>query len=312
MTRSVRLVVAAALVAAGLPASAFVRETTTPGQPATGLCLWWRDRQVTYRVNAATAATAPCGSAAAAEESAAAGLATWGAGASASCTDFSFAHGAASTTTRVGRDGQNLIVFRARPCNEIPCSGKPGECAARFNCWEHDQDTIALTTLSFDSATGEIWDADIEMNGWDGVTPPAGHYFTCGGPGLDPCGAYGASGCNDVDVQAVVAHESGHMLGLDHVCQYASHDPEGSCATDSVMVQTVGSVSQRALAPDDVNGVCAMYPTGAPALTCLAGGAVPPPKSGGAGGCSSAGGAGWLALLALAALAPRAWPRRAA
>jgi hypothetical protein len=296
MTRTFRFLAAVALMAAGLPAAAYVRETTTPGHPETGLCLWWRDRQVTYHVNATKASFAACGNAATAEESAAAGVATWGGGASASCTDFSFVHGAASTNTRVGRNGENLIVFRTRACNDIPCSGKPGACAAQFNCWEHEQGTIALTTLSFDSATGEIWDADIELNGWDGGSYPSGHYFTCGGPGLNPCGSYGASGCNGVDVQAVVAHESGHMLGLDHVCQYAANDPAGSCANDSVMVQTVGNVSQRALATDDVSGVCAMYPTGAPPLTCLPGGGVPPEKSS-AGGCSSGGEAGFLAVV---------------
>lgn len=72
------------------------------------------------------------------------------------------------------------------------------------------------------------------------------------------------------------------MLGLDHVC---TNPGNPACHPDAVMAPnaTEGETSKRRLAPDDVEGVCSIYPL----------------QSAG-GGCST-GGAGGLALLALAA-----------
>jgi uncharacterized protein (TIGR03382 family) len=326
MIRLVRPLAAVALLSSAVPAAAFVRETTARGQPGAGLCLWWRARQVTYRVNATTAAPAraathvPCGSAAVAETAAAAGLATWASatrpGGGSACTDFTFVQGAPTTQTATGDDGVNLVVFRTSRCDDVvgldPCAGVEGACAAKFNCWEHPIGIIGLTTTSRNLDTGEIFDADMELFGWDGQPQPLGSYFTCEGPGAPACSTYGEAGCNEVDVQAVVTHEAGHMLGLDHVCSSLFPPPYNACPSGAeVMVPTVGAVAQRTLAPDDVEGVCTIYPKGASTLTCLSGG-VPPEKKPESGGCSSAGGTGWSALVAmsLAALSVRQRRRR--
>lgn len=55
-----------------------------------------------------------------------------------------------------------------------------------------------------------------------------------------------------VDVQSLVAHEAGHFLGLGHT-------PVGT----AVMADTYAGGQRRALDPDDVAGVCALYPAGA-------------------------------------------------
>ena len=77
MMRLVQLLAAFALLAAATPVAAFLRDTTS-ASPGSGVCLWWRSRQVTYRVNASGVTQTGCQTPAAAEATAAAALATWG------------------------------------------------------------------------------------------------------------------------------------------------------------------------------------------------------------------------------------------
>jgi uncharacterized protein (TIGR03382 family) len=294
-----RSIAALAVLAAAVPAAAFYRETTVPGSPGNGVCLWWGSRSVGYEINATAAALSACGTEAAAVGEARAGLDTWGVEAS-SCTDFGFDYLGTTARTAMGT-GANLVVFRAGPCG----------AGALYpnNCWSHGIGTIGLTTTSFDSHTGEIHRADMELFAWDGVAPDPsnpdahGYYFSCGGPGLPACGFFSSSSCNDTDVQAVVTHEGGHMLGLDHVCMY---DPVyNQCNKDSsikpIMSPDVGRVDQRGLRTDDISGICTIYPKGGPTLTCA------PPNGNKSGGCGSTGapGAGGLLVAAFAFLRRR-------
>jgi hypothetical protein len=326
--------VAAVLLAAAGGAGAFVRETTAvPADPSSGRCLWWGTRQVTFKVNATSAATppggraacpdcAPCLDAAAAAALVAATLPTWSgatrAGEGQACTDFGFVSGGTTTATAVANDGLNLVVARTGWCSStavVPqtdaCRATVGACAAKYNCWEHDASgTIGLTTTTFSTATGQILDADIELHGWDGNLPANGYLLTCAAsPACSgfPWGPPPQAGCTSTDVASLALHEAGHALGLDHTCLYAP--PYDGCTAGSVMQPVIPSGAiRRALDPDDVAGVCAIYPTGAATLTC---GGAAPPKSG--GGCSTAGSAGILALVAAALLAvtrARGWAAR--
>ncbi len=95
-------------------------------------------------------------------------------------------------------------------------------------------ETIALTTTSFSTRTGEIFGADMEINSAQ---------FTFSADGLP--------GASSFDLEAVVTHEAGHFLGLAHTAErsavmYAGGEP--------------GRTLQRELKEDDLRGICEAYP----------------------------------------------------
>lgn len=110
---------------------------------------------------------------------------------------------------------------------------------------EYDPAAFAVTTVWHRVSTGEILDADMEINerrGPYGICPPAG--------------------CTDrrtVDLENVVTHELGHYLGLGH-----------SAVLEATMYASAvaGETLKRDLHPDDVEGICATYPPGRPEGEC--------------------------------------------
>lgn len=94
-------------------------------------------------------------------------------------------------------------------------------------------DTLALTTLIFNADTGEIYDADVEVN--TNQSPMS----------------IGDIGGTDIDFASVITHEIGHFLGLSH-----SIEP-GSTMRPSY---APGQISMSSIEPDDVAGVCAALP----------------------------------------------------
>ncbi|MBX3189793.1 MAG: matrixin family metalloprotease [Labilithrix sp.] len=96
--------------------------------------------------------------------------------------------------------------------------------------------TLAKTSVTYNDQTGEIYDADIEVN-------TANNTVTITD---DPRKV-------QYDLQAILTHEVGHFIGIAHssdpsAVMFASYSP--------------GSVAQRTLTPDDVKAVCAIYPPG--------------------------------------------------
>src|SRR5258706_8434748 len=81
---------------------------------------------------------------------------------------------------------QNVIVFRD-------------------SVWPHSDpnNTLALTTVTFNKVTGEIFDADMEINS------TAQNKLVVSGP--VPSGSF--------DFESIVTHEAGHFLGLAHSTQ---------------------------------------------------------------------------------------------
>ena len=106
-------------------------------------------------------------------------------------------------------------------------------------------DTLALTTVTYDVDKGDIYDADIEVN-------TANNTFTTND----------MPGPTDVDLLAVLTHETGHFLGLAH-----SQDPTATMFASYVM----GTTTIRTLQPDDQAAICAAYPPGRSAVGACTG-----------------------------------------
>ena len=106
--------------------------------------------------------------------------------------------------------------------------------------YEGSSNTLALTTVTYALDSGEIYDADMEIN-------TADNDFTVGNTGVD------------FDLLSIVTHETGHFLGLAH-----SHD------TTATMWPAYNEHSTNLRTPgaDDIAGICAIYPPQKGASIC--------------------------------------------
>jgi hypothetical protein len=224
VARAAGLLLAASLVVSSKTAMAFCRTTTDSGGSQacvrTGKPLFWRNACVGYKVQAKGTRRASL------EEVTATVKSTFDAWSLAACAgggspSVALSNIGTTASTRVGFDNargatnENLILFHD-------------------DVWPYPDTTqVALTTLTFRRDTGELVDADIEVNGTLNLSTQ------------DPLPRDG------FDLATVFAHESGHLLGLAHsevraATMFASYDP--------------GTVAQRTLEPDDIEGLCAAYP----------------------------------------------------
>lgn len=175
------------------------------------------------------------------------------------CVSFSVQQDA-STLRNIDLDSASSIITSAfQTWMDTSCAGEapslalqatdPVECATQ----EYNQDqpnaniimfrdeqwpysgtnaTLALTTITFNVETGEIFDADIEINS-------AEQPLTTG------------NGDVEADLLSIITHEAGHFLGLSHTRE-----------RDATMFARYefGTTGLRTLTTDDQQGMCDIYP----------------------------------------------------
>jgi hypothetical protein len=192
------------------------------------------------------------------------------------------------------KDNLQVIKFRAdtwcRPTSE---GGMP-------TCY--DPSATAITTVSYvnkagDPNDGQIIDADIELNAVNN------HFFN---KDTDPT----PTDRNPADLWNTLAHEMGHMQGLDHTCRSASESAT-SCTVDNTgaarplcsavaaqmmsnptyaaifrttmyAVASPGETTKRMPKADDVLGITDSYPIASDPKSCVKPGSM-------SGGCNTLG-----------------------
>jgi len=187
--------------------------------------LYWPTRVVTYWVNDKGCADVPI------KDTLGAIKRSFFSWAGQSCTDIYFnfggLHAKTETNLTVGDRGKpdlkNLLIWRET--NWPPLGVTDGSIT---------KEMAAATFLTYDVDTGEIVDADIEFNGvhfWWTATNDKTQAAT--------------------DIQNVVTHEAGHLIGLGHA-------PELESTMYLQMPQA--ELKKRSLHKDDILGLCHVYP----------------------------------------------------
>jgi MYXO-CTERM domain-containing protein len=129
-------------------------------------------------------------------------------------------------------------------CDQVQYSSDQGNqhvIIFHDDVWPHDDssNTLGLTTITFDPDTGEIYDADMEINSTPGVPLSLGATV--------PSGGY--------DFQSIIQHETGHFLGMAH---------SGDVQATMFAHYMPGTMTMRQLTLDDMDGICSIYhPDGA-------------------------------------------------
>jgi hypothetical protein len=151
-------------------------------------------------------------------------------------TTAAFGRWTSATCPSGGNPSVSLMNEGPVACSTVEYSMVgPNQHAVIFRdaAWPYDDpyNTLALTTVTFETNTGELYDADIEINSamtkLSLVAPP-------------PSGAY--------DFDSIITHEAGHFLGLAH------------SSLDTAMMYAFYQPGAPALTSDDVEGICTIYP----------------------------------------------------
>ncbi|MEM6789690.1 MAG: matrixin family metalloprotease [Myxococcota bacterium] len=133
-------------------------------------------------------------------------------------------------------------------CDEVEYNLEEGNANVvvfRDDVWPYagQGNTLALTTVTFSLDSGEIFDADLEIN----ATPQL-ELTTTDDPALA-----------EYDLPSILTHEAGHMLGI-------AHSPVvGATMTVEYFP---GDLELRSLHPDDAAAACDAYPPATTPAQC--------------------------------------------
>jgi hypothetical protein len=219
--------------------------------PAKPIPVWWRNACVGYDIQQDASSQVPHDTA---STMIAQAFAKW---TSLECPDTtaSGADAAVAGSSRVSIDVRDLGPVECGLVQYNSDHGNQHVIVFHDDVWPHNDssNTLGLTTVTYDPDTGEIYDADMEIN----ATAP----LSIGDPVMT--GAF--------DFDSIITHECGHFLGMAHTgddraTMYASY--------------TQGSTYKRILTSDDVSGLCSIYLPGGtravdPSATPDGSGAVP-------------------------------------
>jgi hypothetical protein len=127
-------------------------------------------------------------------------------------------------------------------CSDVEYNQKSGNANVVMfvdSEWPHpDSDlTLALTTVTFAPDTGEIYDADMEVN-----SDPKINKLTITD---DPAKVV-------YDLPSILTHEMGHFLGM-------AHTQPGNTASTMFTRYKTGATFMRDISHDDACGICAAY-----------------------------------------------------
>jgi hypothetical protein len=178
-----------------------------------------------------------------------------------SCTylDIKVEYSTATAPRANPRDVQSMIIYRTTNWCKLLTNG---QCDTAVY---YDPAALALTTVSAKASSGQITDADIEVNAF---------HFTWGDLVANP--PTGAPQAHDL--RNAMTHEMGHLIGLFHPCLLPGDTvprpnddmgqpiPDCNVASQDIIETTMfpsadsGDIDKRSLAPDDQRAVCEIYP----------------------------------------------------
>lgn len=253
------LAVLASLCSLSVMAQPYMRTRALSNTGDSNLCVTWSVRKVTYRMDVAGSARTPVEAEFTAVDNA---FAAWQALAN-TCSDFEFVRGPRIMNPKVGKGSEqdNVITFREENCRDAvpltdPCQSD-GSCGNVHRCWENGDATIALTTSTYSTRTGIVFDSDIEFNAGKSSEGTRFLFTTISSP---PCAeGMETAFCTAYDIQNTATHEIGHLVGLDHV--------SGNTST-MAPTAVLADLSKRVIDPGTGAGFCGTYPKGKPPVPC--------------------------------------------
>jgi hypothetical protein len=202
---------------AGCQPANFAAYCASLNPPSSALPIWWRNACIGYDIQQSASKQVPYPTAV-----------------QSFATAFSKWTGATCTGGPVSVGVEDLGPVE---CDQVQYSSNQGNqhvIIFHDDAWPYNDpnNTLGLTTITFDPDTGEIYDADMEIN--------STQTLTVSGP-LSPDG---------YDFLSIITHETGHFFGL-------AHSGDGLATMFAHYIP--GTTTMRNLTADDTTGICSIY-----------------------------------------------------